>query len=119
MPGIFSRGQSGANAPVIPPKVPTPGPEAPTEVSAEEAALPVTAPVPIVRPSDQEPVGPDLDEAGGGIAVVPRAVLRATGMEAQLAVHPLPPRIAQAKTMLAWRRSQRSSALEALRKELA
>jgi chromosome partitioning protein len=69
MPGIFSRGQSGANAPVIPPKVPTPGPEAPTEVSAEEAALPVTAPVPIVRPSDQEPVGPDLDEAGGGIAV--------------------------------------------------
>ena len=57
--------------------------------------------------------------AGGGVAVVPRSVLRATGMEAQLAVHPLPQRIAQAKTMLAWRRGQRSSALDALRKELA
>ena len=57
--------------------------------------------------------------AGGGIAVVPRSVLRATGMEAQLAVHPLPPKIARAKTMLAWRRGHDSSALDALRKELA
>ena len=56
--------------------------------------------------------------AGGGIAVVPRSVLRATGMEAQLALHPLPPKIAQAKTMLAWRRGHHSSALDALRKEL-
>lgn len=56
--------------------------------------------------------------AGGGIAVVPRSVLRATGMEAQLALHPLPQRIAQAKTMLAWRRGHRSKALDALRKEL-
>jgi DNA-binding transcriptional LysR family regulator len=57
--------------------------------------------------------------AGGGIAVVPRSVLRATGMEAQLALHPLPPKIAHAKTMLAWRRGHHSSALDALRKELA
>jgi DNA-binding transcriptional LysR family regulator len=56
--------------------------------------------------------------AGGGIAVVPRSVLRATGMEAQLALHPLPPKIAQAKTVLAWRRGHHSSALDALRKEL-
>jgi DNA-binding transcriptional LysR family regulator len=56
--------------------------------------------------------------AGGGIAVVPRSVLRATGMEAQVAVHALPARIAHAKTMLAWRRGHQSSALDALRKEL-
>ena len=56
--------------------------------------------------------------AGGGIAVVPRSVLRATGMEGQLAVHPLPARIAQAKTMLVWRRGHQSSALDALREML-
>ena len=56
--------------------------------------------------------------AGGGSAVVPRSVLRATGVEAQVAVHPLPAKIAQAKTMLVWRRGHRSSALDALRKEL-
>ena len=56
--------------------------------------------------------------AGSGIAVVPRSVLRASGMEAQLAVHPLPPKIANARTLLVWRRGHRSSALDALRKEL-
>lgn len=56
--------------------------------------------------------------AGGGIAVVPKSVLRATGMEGQLAVHPLPARIAQAKTMLVWRRGHPSSALDALREML-
>jgi DNA-binding transcriptional LysR family regulator len=56
--------------------------------------------------------------AGGGIAVVPKSVLRATGMEAQLAVHPLPAKIAQAKTMLVSRRGHRSSALDALHAEL-
>jgi len=50
--------------------------------------------------------------------VVPRSVLRATGMEGQLAVHPLPARIAQAKTMLVWRRGHPSSALDALREML-
>jgi len=56
--------------------------------------------------------------AGSGIAVVPRSVLRASGMEAQLAVHVLPPRIANARTLLVWRRGHPSPALEALRKEL-
>src|SRR5262245_47452755 len=57
--------------------------------------------------------------AGGGIAVVPRSVLRAVGMEAQLALHPLPARVAAAKTHLVWRRGYDSSALEALRAALA
>ena len=48
--------------------------------------------------------------AGAGIAVVPKSVLRATGMEAQVALHPLPPKIAQAKTMLVWRRGHQSVA---------
>jgi len=56
--------------------------------------------------------------AGGGIAVVPRSVLRLAGADAQVAVHPLPPKVAHARTMLVWRRGHQSSALEALRKEL-
>ncbi len=56
--------------------------------------------------------------AGSGVAIVPRSVLRASGMEAQLAVHALPARIAQARTMLVWRRGHRSSLLDALRAEL-
>jgi DNA-binding transcriptional LysR family regulator len=56
--------------------------------------------------------------AGGGIAVVPRSVLRATGMEAQVGVHPLPAKVAHAKTLLVWRRGHQSSTLDALRKEL-
>lgn len=56
--------------------------------------------------------------AGGGIALVPKSVLRATGMEAQVAVHPLPAKIATAKTMLVWRRGHQSSALDALREKL-
>ena len=65
MPGIFSRGHSGANAPVIPPKVPTPGPEAPVE----EAADSLPEPVPFVRPNDEERVAADVDEVGGRVAV--------------------------------------------------
>jgi DNA-binding transcriptional LysR family regulator len=56
--------------------------------------------------------------AGSGIAIVPRSVLRASGMEALLAAHALPPKIANARTMLVRRRGQPSAALEALRKEL-
>lgn len=52
--------------------------------------------------------------AGGGAAIVPRSVLRASGMEGQLAVHPLPARIANARTMLVWRRGHRSAPLDAL-----
>jgi DNA-binding transcriptional LysR family regulator len=56
--------------------------------------------------------------AGGGVAVVPRSVLRASGLEGSVAVHALPARIADARTMLVWRRGHRSSALEALREAL-
>lgn len=57
--------------------------------------------------------------AGAGIAIVPKSVLRATGMEAQVAVHPLPAKIAQAKTVLVWRRGHESMPLAALRAALA
>jgi hypothetical protein len=39
-------------------------------------------------------------------------------VEAQVAVHALPPAIARSRTMLVWRRGHRSSALDALRKTL-
>src|SRR5436305_1138530 len=53
--------------------------------------------------------------AGSGIAVVPKSVLRAIGVEAQVAVHPLPASVANAKTMLVWRTGHQSTALDALR----
>lgn len=56
--------------------------------------------------------------AGGGIAVVPRSVLRACGAEAQLGVHALPAAFSRARTLLVWRRGHRSNALDALRAEL-
>jgi len=56
--------------------------------------------------------------AGGGIAVVPKSVLRTTGVEGQDAVHPLPASVANAKTMLVWRAGHRSAPLDALRQEL-
>lgn len=56
--------------------------------------------------------------AGSGVAVVPRAVLRAVGAEAQVGVHSLPAKVARARTMLVWRRGHRSPALDALRAQL-
>jgi DNA-binding transcriptional LysR family regulator len=56
--------------------------------------------------------------AGGGIAVVPRSVLRVVGAENQLAVHPLPTKVGRARTMLVWPRGHQSAALNALREEL-
>jgi DNA-binding transcriptional LysR family regulator len=56
--------------------------------------------------------------AGSGIAVVPKSVLRAIGVEAQVTVHPLPASVANAKTMLVWRSGHRSAPLDALRQEL-
>ena len=56
--------------------------------------------------------------AGGGIAVVPKSVLRTTGVEGQVAMHALPASVADAKTMLVWRAGHRSAALDALRQEL-
>jgi DNA-binding transcriptional LysR family regulator len=56
--------------------------------------------------------------AGGGIAVVPRAVVRAVGADNQLTVHKLPATVAHANTRLVWRRGHQSSALDALRSSL-
>jgi len=56
--------------------------------------------------------------AGAGIAVVPKSVLRTTGVEGQVTVHALPASIAHAKTMLVWRSGYRSAPLDALRQEL-
>jgi DNA-binding transcriptional LysR family regulator len=56
--------------------------------------------------------------AGSGIAMVPKSVLRAIGVEAQVAVHSLPASVANAKTMLVWRSGHRSAPLDALRQEL-
>jgi DNA-binding transcriptional LysR family regulator len=56
--------------------------------------------------------------AGGGIALVPRSVLRASGLEASVALHALPAQLARARTLLVWRRGERSNALEALQQEL-
>lgn len=56
--------------------------------------------------------------AGSGIAVIPRSVLRTMSAEDQVAIHPLPANVAQARTRLIWRRGHQSSALDALRREL-
>ncbi|HZP91559.1 MAG TPA: LysR substrate-binding domain-containing protein [Burkholderiales bacterium] len=56
---------------------------------------------------------------GAGIAVVPRSVIGAVLADKQVAIYPLPADIARAKTRLVWRRGHRSSALDAMRKELA
>jgi DNA-binding transcriptional LysR family regulator len=56
--------------------------------------------------------------AGSGIAVIPKSVLRAIGVESQVTVHALPASVANAKTMLVWRSGHRSAPLDALRQEL-
>ena len=56
--------------------------------------------------------------AGSGIAVVPKSVLRTTGIEGQVAVHALPAAVAHARTMLVWRPGHASAPLAALRDEL-
>jgi len=56
--------------------------------------------------------------AGGGIAVVPRSVLRVVGAEPQVMVHALPAQIAKARTLLVWPRGHQSAALSALQAEL-
>ena len=56
--------------------------------------------------------------AGSGVAIVPKSVLRAVGAQDEVAVHRLPASVANARTMLVWRRGHASSALDALREEL-
>lgn len=57
--------------------------------------------------------------AGAGVAVVPRSVLEPLQPKLDVAIHPLPPEIAQAKTRLVWRGGHRSATLDALRAQLA
>lgn len=56
--------------------------------------------------------------AGAGVAVVPRSVIRAVRPEHDVSIYPLPASVANATTHLAWREGHRSSALDAMRKEL-
>ena len=56
--------------------------------------------------------------AGGGIAVVPRSVLKVVGAEPQVVVHALPAAISKARTMLVWAQGHQSTPLTALREEL-
>jgi DNA-binding transcriptional LysR family regulator len=56
--------------------------------------------------------------AGAGIAIVPRSVIDAIAMKAQVATYPLPSRVAKARTLLVWRQGHRSTALDAMRGEL-
>jgi DNA-binding transcriptional LysR family regulator len=56
--------------------------------------------------------------AGAGIAIVPRSVLKLMNVEGQLVVGRLPPRAANARTLLVWRAGHQSIALDALRAEL-
>ena len=57
--------------------------------------------------------------AGSGIAVMPRSVLQMTGAGREVNVFPLPALTAKARTMLVWRPTHHSIALEALKKLLA
>jgi len=57
--------------------------------------------------------------AGAGIAIVPRSVLNAIAMKGEVAVYPLPARVSKAKTLLVWRQGHRSTALDAMREQLA
>jgi DNA-binding transcriptional LysR family regulator len=56
--------------------------------------------------------------AGAGVAVVPRSVIRAVRPEQEVSIHPLPASVANATTHLVWREGHRSSALDAMRKEV-
>jgi DNA-binding transcriptional LysR family regulator len=52
--------------------------------------------------------------AGGGIAIVPEAVLNAMRTRLEVSIRPLPRDIAQARTQLVWREGHQSGALDAL-----
>ena len=57
--------------------------------------------------------------AGSGVAVVPRSVIKAVRPQQHLDIYPLPRNIALARTCLVLRQGHKSSALDALRKELS
>lgn len=57
--------------------------------------------------------------AGSGIAIMPRSVLDVVKAHDEVAVFPLPEKVARTRTCLVWRRGHSSVALDALRGELA
>lgn len=57
--------------------------------------------------------------AGSGIAITPRSVLRAVHAKGQVQTSPLPPQVADVRTHLIWSPGRHSTALDALRNELA
>lgn len=56
--------------------------------------------------------------AGAGIAIVPRSVSRLGVAASSITTHPLPPAVAQARTVFVWRHGYRSVALDAMKTEL-
>jgi len=57
--------------------------------------------------------------AGAGVALVPRSVISATPCGGEVVVYPLPAATSRTRTMLVWRAAERSTALDALRRQLA
>lgn len=57
--------------------------------------------------------------AGSGMAIVPRSVLRVVHADSEVAVYPLPEKLARARTFLVSRQGHQSAALDAMREELA
>ncbi|MSQ53124.1 MAG: LysR family transcriptional regulator [Betaproteobacteria bacterium] len=57
--------------------------------------------------------------AGAGIAIAPKATIDAVRVGRELAIYPLPARIANTTTWLVWRAGHRSGALDALKKQLS
>jgi DNA-binding transcriptional LysR family regulator len=56
--------------------------------------------------------------AGAGVAFVPRSVIRAVPGGREVAIHPLPAETSSTRTMLVWRAGDRSTAVDALRRQL-
>jgi DNA-binding transcriptional LysR family regulator len=56
--------------------------------------------------------------AGSGIAIVPRSVIRVSLAASGVAIYPLPPAVAKARTFFVWRQGHRSMALDTMRAEI-
>jgi chromosome partitioning protein len=86
MPGIFSRGHSGANAPVVPPRIPAP----PPEVSSEEAPQTLAEPVPFVLPDvgEEATTAPEVVDAAAEVIDEPKVVLESSGEPGEVVLGP-------------------------------
>jgi chromosome partitioning protein len=93
MPGIFSRGHSGANAPAVPPKVAAPAPDVPSEPEVRQGAEQLmTQPLPFVRPVEEEPAAVTEAQPGtaGGAVAVDEVVIGPTGRPTPVFPDPKP-----------------------------